>query len=260
VPELLDALLIDLAAEGSAVDALVADLDERAWRRSTPAEGWTIAHQVAHLKWTDHAAYLAATSPEAFAAELAKAAEDPENYVNEGADEGAALAVGELLSTWREGRRELAEALRALPPGTKTPWYGPPMSPASVATGRLMETWAHGQDIADALGARREPTARLRHIAHLGVRTRSYGYLVHGEQPPDGEVRVELVAPDGSLWTWGPGDSPDRVSGPALDFCLLVTQRRHRDDLALRATGTADHWLDVAQTFAGPPGSGRKPA
>jgi uncharacterized protein (TIGR03084 family) len=260
VPELVDALLIDLAAESSAVDALVTDLDGAAWHTQTPAEGWTIAHQIAHLKWTDRAAYLAATSPEAFAAELVKAAEDPENYVNAGADEGAALSPGELLQAWRAGRRQLADALRALPPGTKTPWYGPPMSPASVATGRLMETWAHGQDIADALGVRREPTARLRHVAHLGVRTRQYGYLVHGEQPPEGEVRVELVAPDGSLWTWGPDDSANRVSGPALDFCLLITQRRHRDDLALHAAGTAERWLDVAQTFAGPPGSGRKPA
>jgi hypothetical protein len=48
------------------------------------------------------------------------------------------------------------------------------------------------------------------------------------------------------------------VTGPALDFCLLVTQRRHRDDLALETTGDdAAHWLTIAQAFAGPPGAGR---
>jgi uncharacterized protein (TIGR03084 family) len=260
VTDLLDAVLADLAAESSVVDELVSGLSEADWATPTPAAGWTIAHQIAHLAWTDRAAYLAATSAEGFAAELAKAAQDPARYVDSGAEEGAALPPGELLAGWRAGRSALAEALRDLPPGTKTPWYGPPMSPTSVATGRLMETWAHGQDIADALDVRIDPTARLRHIAHLGVRTRAYGYLVHGLAAPDEDVRVELLAPDGSVWTWGPVDAASRVTGPALDFCLLVAQRRNRADLALRATGSANQWLDVAQTFAGPPGSGRPPA
>jgi uncharacterized protein (TIGR03084 family) len=258
--DVLAAVLIDLAAESAAVDALVTDLLESDWIRPTPAPRWTIAHQIAHLAWTDAAALIAATDPEGFSVELAKAAADPAHYVDSGAEEGAALPRTELLAAWRKGRQSLAEALRALPPGTKTPWFGPPMSAASVATGRLMETWAHGQDIADALAVRREPTARLRHIARLGVRTRSYGYFAHGLTPPDGEVRVELTAPDGSVWAWGPEEAPDRLTGPALDFCLLVTQRRHRDDLALKAKGTADTWLTVAQTFAGPPGPGRAPS
>jgi uncharacterized protein (TIGR03084 family) len=60
------------------------------------------------------------------------------------------------------------------------------------------------------------------------------------------------------MWTWGPDDALQRVTGPAVDFCLLVTQRRHRDDLALVAEGVdADAWLDIAQAFAGPPGEGR---
>jgi uncharacterized protein (TIGR03084 family) len=119
-----------------------------------------------------------------------------------------------------------------------------------------METWAHGEDVAAALGVARTPTGRLRHIAHLGVRTRGFSFLARGQQAPDAEVRVELVAPDGAMWTYGPDDAPDRVTGPALDFCQLVTRRRHRDDLALVATGDgADRWLDVAQAFAGPPGA-----
>ncbi len=152
----------------------------------------------------------------------------------------------------------MCDAFASVPAGTKVPWYGPPMSPASFATARLMEYWAHGQDIADGLGVTRTPTARLRHICHLGVRTRGFSHVIRKEQPPEVDVRVELVAPDGELWTWGTG--PDTVTGPALDFALLVTQRRHRSDLALTATGAgADHWLDIAQAFAGSPGPGRQP-
>ncbi len=128
-----------------------------------------------------------------------------------------------------------------------------------MATARLMETWAHGQDVADALGTVREPSARLRHVAHLGVRTLGFAFTVHGLPAPQAPVRVELTAPDGGLWTWGPEGAADRVAGPALDFCLLVTQRRHRDDLALTAVGeVATAWLPIAQAFAGPPGKGRQ--
>jgi uncharacterized protein (TIGR03084 family) len=134
------------------------------------------------------------------------------------------------------------------------------MSAASMATARLMETWAHGRDVADALGETPAPTDRLRHIVRLGVRTRNFAFGVHGLPTPFEEFRVELRGPSGAMWTYGPEDATDRVTGPALDFCLLVTQRAHRADLALRAEGPdADRWLDIAQAFAGPPGSGRKP-
>lgn len=129
-----------------------------------------------------------------------------------------------------------------------------------MATARIMETWAHGQDVADALGVHREPSARLRHVAHIGVRARDFAHAVHSLPAPAEEFRVELTAPDGQVWTWGPEDAAQRVSGSALDFCLLVTQRRHRDDCALVAVGPdAERWLDIAQAFAGPPGGGRKP-
>lgn len=133
------------------------------------------------------------------------------------------------------------------------------MSVASMATGRLMETWAHGQDVADALGVARTPTDRLRHVARIGVRARDFAFHVRGLTPPASEFRVELTGPKGELWTYGPEEAPQRVTGPALDFCLLVTQRAHRDDLAVRAEGPdADRWLDIAQAFAGPPGQGRE--
>jgi len=257
---MLEEILDDLRAESRELDALVSGLDDDGWRADTPAKGWTVMHQISHLAWTDRMALIAATDMEAFAAELAKAATDPANYMEEGAQEGLSETPRALLARWRAGREALADALRAAPPKAKIPWYGPPMATASVATARLMETWAHGLDVFEALGAAKRPTARLRHVAHLGVRTRVNGFLAQGREVPDADVYVELTAPDGGVWPFGDPASPERLTGPALDFCLLVTRRRHRDDLALVATGKgADEWLDVAQCFAGPPGDGRRP-
>jgi len=142
--------------------------------------------------------------------------------------------------------------------GRKLPWFGPPMSAASMATARLMETWAHGLDVADALGVRRQPTARLRSIAHIGVRTRDLAFTVHGLTPPSDPLRVELAAPDGSTWAWGPEEATQRVTGVAEDFCMLVTQRRPPATLDVVTDGAdATRWLTIAQAFAGPPGPGR---
>ncbi|MQY27060.1 TIGR03084 family metal-binding protein [Nocardia aurantia] len=254
----LETLLGDLTAESADLDRLVGDLPVADWARPTPAAGWTIAHQIGHLTWTDETAILAATDAERFA-ELVRAAEPRAlTFVDEAAAEFAAAPAPELLDRWRRGRDTLNDALRAVPAGTKLPWLGPPMSATSMATARLMETWAHGQDVADALGVTRAPTTRLRHIAHIGVRTRNFAYAVHGRPAPAEDFRIELTGPAGDLWTWGPEAAAQRVTGPAPDFCLLVTQRRHRDDLALRTVGAdAAEWLTIAQAFAGPPGTGR---
>ncbi|MFD8646288.1 TIGR03084 family metal-binding protein [Streptomyces zaomyceticus] len=251
-------VLDDLREESEALDLLVRELGEDRWGTPTPAPGWTVAHQIAHLAWTDRAALLAATDAEAFAAETEKALAAPDRFVDEGAEEGAKLPPAELLARWREGRERLQEALRAVPAGARFPWYGPPMSAPAMATARLMETWAHGQDVADALGVVRPPTARLRHVAWIGHRARDYAFLVRGLPVPAEPFRVELLAPDGEVWAYGPEDAGQRVTGSALDFCLLVTQRVHRDDTALVAEGPdAERWLTVAQAFAGPAGPGR---
>ncbi|MFG1916547.1 TIGR03084 family metal-binding protein [Micromonospora sp. NPDC048898] len=251
-------LLADLAAESAQLDNLVAPLPAVDWARPTLAPGWSIGHQIAHLAWTDQVSLLAATDPEAFFATVT-AAPDPTRMADAGAEEFLAPPA-ELLVRWRAGRTALAAALAAVPTGEKLQWFGTRMSATSMATARIMETWAHGVDVADALGVVRPASDRLRHVAHLGVRTLGQGFAAHGRDAPTTPVRVELVAPGGDIWTWGPADAADRLRGPALDFCLLVTQRRHRADLALVATGpVAEEWLDVAQAFAGPPGGGRQP-
>ena len=138
------------------------------------------------------------------------------------------------------------------------PWFGPPMSPTSMATARLMETWAHSLDVHAALGVTPEPSNRLRHIAHLAVRTRNFAFVTHSLTPPVSEFRIDLVAPDGDVWAFGPEDAEQTVTGSALDLCLLATQRSNRADTDLVASGPeANTWLDIAQCFAGAPGAGR---
>ncbi len=248
----------DLRAESDDLDTLVATLPDTGWATATPAPGWTIAHQIAHLLWTDRVALVSLTDESGFAEVLAAAAANPTRFVDEGAEELCAAAPSRLLADWRSTRRRLHDALCAVADGRKLPWFGPPMSAASMATARLMETWAHGLDVADALGVRRAATARLRSIAHIGVRTRDYAFVVNSLPPPTEPFRVELVAPDGGRWSWGPEDAVQRVTGSAEDFCALVTRRRPLAALDVAADGAdAQRWLGIAQAFAGPPGAGR---
>ncbi|MEV8513430.1 TIGR03084 family metal-binding protein [Dactylosporangium sp. NPDC051484] len=262
---LLDEVLRDLHAESEALDLLVSGLSPQDWSRPTPAPGWTVAHQISHLHWVDELATRANTDPAGFIARLGETFEDPTTFVDRAAAAGVA-PPDELLPRWRAGRAALARALTDVPPGERRPWFGTAMSPLASATGRMMETWAHGRDIAETFPdderAREHlrPTQRLRHVAHIGYRTIGHGFESHGRPAPEAPFRVELSTVDGALWEYGPPDAPNRVTGPALDFCLLVTQRRHPADLALRTSGgDAAEWLTLAQAFAGPPGAGREP-
>lgn len=254
----LDSIVADLRAESDELDALVAPLADDRWAEPTPAPGWTIAHQIGHLLWTDRVALTSVTDEAGFGELLQAAAANPTGFVDAGAEEVAATKPPELLADWRATRTRLHDALLTVPDGRKLPWFGPPMSAASMATARLMETWAHGLDVADALGVTRPATARLRSVAHIGVRARDYAFVANGLTPPSEPFLVELRAPDGGVWSWGPPDAAQRVTGSAEDFCFLVTQRRPRRTLDVVAQGAdAERWLDIAQAFAGPPGPGR---
>jgi uncharacterized protein (TIGR03084 family) len=259
VNDLLTTVLDDLATESERLEALVVDLPEPGWRTPTPAPGWDIATQIAHLAWTDEAAYAAATDKERWDAVLLETLADPEHAVDRAALTGGIAAPAALLERWRTARRRLVETLRGYPAGQKMPWYGPPMSASSMATARFMETWAHSLDVHGALGVAPEVTDRIRHVAHLGVRTRDFAFSVHRTPPPTEEFRIDLTAPSGDLWAWGPEDAAQTVTGTAYDFCLLVTQRVHRGDTSLVATGRdANLWLNIVQAFAGLPGEGRE--
>jgi uncharacterized protein (TIGR03084 family) len=160
----------------------------------------------------------------------------------------------------------MVDAFAVADPAARLPWYGPPMGVLSFVSARLMETWAHGQDVCDALGVERVPTARLRHIAHLGVRARPFSYVVRGREVPPGRIDVAVIGPEGDEWRWEIGDAEEggdvaTVCGTAIDFCLVVTQRRNVADTELQVEGElAEDWISVAQAFAGPPGPGRPAA
>jgi uncharacterized protein (TIGR03084 family) len=253
-----ESIVAELRAESDQLDALVAALPEQGWRTATPAPGWTIAHQIAHLHWTDRVAVVAVTDEAGFAELLTLAAKNPGGFVDEGAEELAATPPPDLLAEWRQMRVRLHDELLRVESGRKLPWFGPPMSAASMATARLMETWAHGLDVADALGVKRSASPGLKSIAHIGVRTRDFAFAVNGLPAPAEPFLVELRAPDGAAWSWGPADAAQRVTGSAEDFCMLVTQRRPHAELDVAAVGPdAERWLTIAQAFAGPPGSGR---
>ena len=250
----------DLAAEQQELDAVVANLDEVGWGTMTPSDGWDIKEQIRHLAYFENRAKLAASNPEAFKQWHEKVRQDPDTMTRHQEATGKDLTAAETLKWWREERSALLEILAKMDRKTRLPWYGPGLSAMSFATARLMETWAHGQDIADALGIRRKPTERLRHIAHLGVSTFGWSYTNRTMEVPDTPVRVELTGPSGDMWSWGPAEAQDTVKGPAEDFCLVVVQRRHVADTDLIIHGkTAQQWMSIAQAYAGPATDGRKP-
>ncbi len=252
-------VISDLIAEGAQVDRLVADLDADLWTTPTPAVGWTIAHQVAHLAANNRLAALSASDPEAFKAFVARLSDDFDTNVNAALAPFLANPPEVLLSSFRAERAAAEKALAAVPPGQPVPWLVRALPAQVLAAAGIMELFAHGQDIADALGVRLERTDRIWHLVAFAVRVWDFGYLARGLRAPDVELRYELTAPSGARWELGPVDSTERITGPAEDFCLLVTRRRHRDDVSVTATGAhADAWLDIAQAYRGTPGSGRK--
>jgi len=259
MPVDLSALADDLRAETRELERLLDPLVPADWERPTPAEGWAVRDQISHLAYFDEQAALAATDPDAFRAGRDEAVARGE-ITETIAERYRSLDVAELHNWFRRSRAEMLDALLALDPSTRVPWYGPDMSIASSLTARIMETWAHGQDVADALGATRATTPALRQVAHIGVRALPNSFVTRGLDVPEAPVFVRLRGPDGDDWEWGDPAAVDRVEGDAVEFCLVATQRINVADTSLRVDGpVATEWMHIAQAFAGGPGPGRPP-
>lgn len=279
----LSELLADLDAEYVETHNLVEGLaaDDPRWDRPTPAAGWAVRDQISHLAFFDDAGRRAVEEPAGFAREAESAMAQAGDPMEPHLTRGRSMRGDQLLAWWDEAHAGMTRALSGADASLRLPWYGPPMGVLSFVSARLMETWAHGQDVADALDVEHRATDRLRHVAHLGVRARPFSYAVRGREVPPGRIDVTLAGPTGVSWDWQVGEalagragsddgvaegepqsarSPSSVRGAALDFCLVVTQRRNVADTSLVIEGEdAIDWMSVAQAFAGPPGPGRPP-
>jgi uncharacterized protein (TIGR03084 family) len=249
-PDLLD----DLRHESDQLISCLSGLAPEQWSLPTPASGWRVHDQVSHLAFFDDTTRLAITDTAGFQRKADELMAGGMDFPDRIAAEYRTKLSREVLEWFVEARRQLLAAFAGEDPRRRLPWFGPEMSVASSATARLMETWAHGQDVYDTLAVSHPPSPGLRSIAHLGVATFGFAHTLHGIDVPDQSVAVRLYSPEGEVWVWGPEHSDNQVVGPAEDFVLTVTQRRHWTQTALTVQGpVAKRWLDIAQAFAGAP-------
>ena len=254
---------LDLLAEAVELRAFLATLKDEDWSRPTAFKQWTPWDVVAHLHFYDCISLVALQGREAFAARRDALVRDLVAGVSNaelGRREYAHLTAAELVERWMESCREMAKQLGESDPNRRLPWFGPDMGVRMFTTARLMEIWAHGQEVYDLVGAGRAPTDRLRHVATIGVRTFGWTFANRRLEPPGPPPYVRLVAPSGAIWEWNQPDERSCVRGDALDFCQVVAQTRNVADTKLEVVGpVATRWMSIAQCFAGPPVDPPKP-
>ncbi|HLX48457.1 MAG TPA: maleylpyruvate isomerase family mycothiol-dependent enzyme [Streptosporangiaceae bacterium] len=247
------AIFDDLEAEEQRLDSILASLNDAQWASPSGAAGWSVADVVLHLAQSEEAVIFNA----AVAADGQPAPSLTNRPSGQSVDEFAEQAVraertepGLILRRWREARAAALAALRSADPGLPLRWVEAPLKPATLATTRLAEHWAHGLDITGPLGIDFPDTGRLRHIAWLAHRTLPYAFALTGQEPA--EVSCELTAPDGvTIWRFGPPDAGSAISGPAGAFCRLATRRLTPEQAGLRTTGPhALAALQVIRTYA----------
>ena len=164
------------------------------------------------------------------------------------------LSGRNLFEVWRENSKVVGQAYVSADPKQRVKWAGPSMSALSSITARQMETWAHGQEIFDVLGERRQEGDRIKNICHLGVATFDWTFKNRQMKTPKPTPFVRLIAPSGQIWEWNDSTSNTRVQGSAVEFAQVVTQVRGIEDTNLEVIGnSAKSWMSLAQCFAGRP-------
>jgi len=247
----------DLVAEQARIDAILRELDDDAWTSPSAAVGWSIADVVLHLAQTNEVIVRVAAGDDigtAFVgdAEIAPGAGpltlDDVMDLRVKAERAPGPAV---LARWQASCRDSIAALRAADPQQALPWAAAPLKPATLATTRLAEHWAHGLDIAQPLGAAFPDTDRLRHVAWLAHGSLPYAFAFAGEEPHP--VFCELTAPDGAtVWRYGPSDADSTLAGAAGAFCRVGAQRMSPEKSGLVATGPYGAIaLRVVRNYAG---------
>lgn len=251
----------DFKAECDALAALLEDADDGVFQTATLFKTWTIEDVLAHLHMWNYAAGLTLDSRDKFQAFLTffmkhlGAGKGHVEIQRVWLDEQCGAARGKaLFHRWRDFYPALAESYRRADPERRVAWVGPEMKARSKIIARQMETWAHGQEVFDALGAERENKDRIRNICHLGVTTYSWAFRNRGEEPPAPKPYIKLTAPSGALWEWNQRQDGNAVIGDAVGFAQVVTQTRNVADTTLKTIGeTAARWMAIAQCFAGAP-------
>lgn len=239
----------DLEAEEERLEALLSGLDEASWSAQSAAPGWSVADVVLHLAQSEELVVATLGGPvrpgsTGFDAAAGSSMDDMmDAAVRSQRDSG-----GAVFERWRAARREALGRLRAAPSDTAVPWAAAPLRPATLATTRLAEHWAHGLDVTEALGLPFEDTPRLRHVAWLAHRSLPYAFsLVGAEAHP---VCCALTFSD-EHWTFGPTDASSRIEGQAAEFCRVAAQRTSAANTALRASGPyGEAALTIVRTYA----------
>jgi uncharacterized protein (TIGR03084 family) len=246
----------DFKDECDALHAILEPLDEAAFDVPTQFKGWTINHVLQHLHHFNIMADLSLTDPDRFAVEFEKIFELRRDMSSVEASDRLLQGIKgrALLDAWRSYYTEMTPHFANADPKQRLKWAGPDMSTRSSITARLMETWAHGQEIYDLLGTARANGDRIRNIAHLGVSTFGWTFVNRGEPVPEPIPHVKLTGPSGATWEWGAPSDREQIEGPAEAFCQVVCQTRNIADTTLKVTGPiASRWMSIAQCFAGPP-------
>ena len=227
------AIFDDLEAEQDRLEEILASLGAEQWMAPSAAAGWSISDVVLHLAQSEEAVVASVDGA------ALRPARDSGATVDQIMDDLVTAQRSEpavVFGRWREARRAAVRVLRAADPGKPLSWVEAPMKPATMATTRLAEHWAHGLDITGPLGIVFPDTDRLRHIAWLAHRTLPYAFALAGGGPQD--VRCHLTAPDGvTSWEFGPGTAGSAISGPAGDFCRVAAQRLAPERSGLTASG-----------------------
>ena len=247
----------DFRDEVSELHAFLETLAPADWARETQFMTWTPWDVVAHLHYFDLVSRSSIEGEEAFAPEreaIFKAVAAGRTNQEIARERFADLDAPALLAAWRDTAHSLAAELGAADPKARLPWFGPDMGVQMFTTARYMETWAHGQEIYDLVGATRTHTDRIKNIAIIGVKTFGWTFVNRKQEPPGPPPYVRLVAPSGEIWEWGEPSDVECVKGSAVDFCHVVTQGRNVADTPLEVTGpVATAWMAIAQCFAGGP-------
>lgn len=241
----------DFLDESASLRALLDPLDEAAFETPTQFNNWSVNDVLQHLHVWNSAAALSVADEAKLDAMIAEMRGSSALRVFERAWTGDVRGRA-LLELWWSGAQQAAATFSDLDPKRRLKWIGPSMSARSSITARQMETWAHGQEVFDLLGLERVDRDRLRNIAHLGVTTFGWTYVVRSRTAPAPAPYVELTAPSGAIWRWNEPSDDERITGDATAFCQVVTQTRNVADTGLSVVGpVAQEWMSMAQCFAG---------